>query len=305
MKHKYQIAALWSCFLLFAGGCKAEVRERAYGEAMAVHSSERLTQGTIRYGESSAQASASQPALLPEALRLQSGKSLYTGHLSVLLVSGKATKTLLQLTAEQWLAPHCTLISTPKNAALLLAEQEAPEHAYQQACATGLVPKYQVSDLLGMLQNGAGIASIPCYEEGTFTLALWDDTTLLGNLSSAACRGAALAENDWEQFRFAADEEICTLTECDLLRSAEETANGLHLELECRARCTPSTDAAHAAVEEYLTAAMQESLQYGADLFFWQEIAIRDGIGWAAKATPEQWRSALQQAEFQISVSLS
>ena len=40
--------------------------------------------------------------------------------------------------------------------------------------------------------------------------------------------------------------------------------------------------------EEYLTAAMQESLQYGADLFFWQEIAIRDGIGWAAKATPEQ-----------------
>ncbi len=305
MNHKYLIAAAWSCLLLLGSGCKAEVRERAYSEAMAVHFSENMTQGTVRYGEASAQAAAPQPTLLPEALRLQCGKALYTGHLSVLLVSGRATEALLQLTAEQWLTPDCILLYTPENAAILLAEQEAPKDSYRQAAATGSIPQYDTADILGMLQNGAAIAPIPCYEDGVFTLALWDAVSMYGSLSSAACRGVALAENDWEQFRFITDAQICTITRCKLLRRVTETEDGLLLELECRARCTPSGSAAQNAVEAYLTAALQESLQYGADLFFWQETAIRDDIEWAADATPRQWRSTLQQAEFRVSVSLN
>ncbi len=306
MKHKKLLAAMLCTPIVFCCGCKADVKDRSYAETMAVHLGSTI-HGTVCYGEASTTATAQTPALLPDALRQASGTAIYTGHLTTLLISGKPFAALLPLTKAQWISPDCTVICTKKNAAdLLAASKEDIQQLYFQAAKSGAVPLYHAGDILGMLQNGAQIAALPYYTADAFTLALYDTADAqYARLSQAACRGAALFDDAWEKFWFAADGAACTITKCSMICTVSETENGLALAVECRARCDMPTAAAETVIKGYLTAALQETLSLGADLFFLQERAIRDGISWAADASPAIWQNALKQADFTVTVALT
>ncbi len=306
MMRKQVIITMMCAPILLCCGCKSEVKNRAYAEIMAVHL-QNTAQGAMLYGEESAAADAQTPALLPDALRQASGTAIYTGHLTTLLVSGKPLAALLPLTQAQWVAPDCTVICTKKNAANLLAAGEEDLQAlYTQAVKSGAVPMYQAGKLLGMLKNGAQIAAVPYYAEDAFAIALYDASDeQYAVLSEAACRGAALFDDAWEKFRFAADGITCTITKCSIACSVTEIENTLTLTVECNARCDAPSETAAAVIEQYLTAALQETLRQGADLFFLQERAIRDGITWAADASPTAWQNALRHADFSVTVALT
>lgn len=292
--------------MLLCCGCKTNIKDRTYADTLAVHLGN-TAQGTICYGETSTEATAQTAALLPDALRQASGTAIYTGHLTTLLVSGKPFATLLPLTESQWVAPDCTVICTQKNAAnLLAASKEDMQSLYTQGVNSGTVPLYHTGEILGMLQNGAQIAAMPYYHAEGFALALYDASDQqYAVLSDAACRGVALSANAWEKFQFAAEDTTCTITRSNISCTVAETEAALSLTVECRARCDMPSQAAEAVIEGYLTAALQESLSHGADLFFLQERARRDGIPWAANASPTEWQDALKQATFTVTVSLS
>ncbi|MDD5946916.1 MAG: hypothetical protein PUC41_03860 [Oscillospiraceae bacterium] len=306
MHHKCSLIAVLCAPMLLCFGCKADIKDRAYAETLAVHLSN-TAQGTICYGEKLTETTAQTAALLPDALRQASGTAIYTGHLTTLLLSGKPFATLLSLSESQWVAPDCTVICTQKNAAnLLAASKEDMQSLYTQAVKSGTVPLYHAGEILGMLQNGAQIAAMPYYLAEGFALALYDASDQqYGILSDAACRGAALYSNAWEKFQFAAEDTTCTLTRSNIACTVAETETGLFLTVECRARCDIPSKAAEAVIKAYLTAALQETLSHGADLFFLQERALRDGITWAADASPAVWQAALRQATFSVTVSLS
>ncbi len=306
MYHKRVYAAAICAAMLLCCGCSAEAKDRAYAEIMAVHCTDTV-QGAIRYGEESTAADAQTPALLPDALRQKSGTAIYTGHLTTLLVSGRPFSALLPLAQAQWVAPDCTLICTKKNAAnLLAAGEEDLQSLYRQAAKSGAVPLYDTGEILGMLQNDAQIAAVPYFAADSFTLALYDAADeQYAILSDAACRGIALYDGAWEKFQFAANGGTCTVTKCSIACSLTETEEALVITAECSARCDAPSSAAEAVIREYLIAALQETLSVGADLFFLQERAIRDGISWAADASPATWQNALKQAGFTVTVALT
>lgn len=306
MKHKRVLILTICAPILLCSGCKANIKDRAYAEALAVHISDKA-QGTISYEETTAEATAQMVTLLPDALRQASGMTIYTGHLTTLLVSGKPFSALLPLTEAQWIAPDCTMICTQKNAANLLAANEKDiQSRYTQAAKSGSVPLYHTGEILGMLQNGTQIAAVPYYHANAFALALYGASDQqYAILSDAACRGVALSANTWENFQFAAGSATCTLTRSCFSCTVTEVENTLSLRVECHAQCDIPSQAAEAVLEAYLTAALQESLTHGADLFFLQERALRDGITWVADVSPAAWQDALKQATFTVSVSLT
>lgn len=293
-------------------GCQAEVRERAYAEILAVHTEARV-QGSVRYDAESAPvtAIADTPALLTEALQTESGKSLYTGHLSMLLLSGDPRRAFTDLTAGQWLSPDCTVLYTGQNAANLLAKDDTDYEAKRrQAVATGQLPPYDVADVFGHWTSGTGVAALPYYRQEAFTVILWAENASAAVLSQNACRGLALIADEWETFSFAvgASAAAFALTKADIIMRLWENDGRLEISLHCKAKCKPSSadmgadpqEAVEHALSDFLTAAMHETLSAGADLFCLREAAIRDGISWAKDAAQGQWRDALQQAVYQV-----
>ncbi len=306
MNHKRVLISAVFAPMLLCCSCKTTIKDRIYAETLALHL-DNTVQGTIYYDEKTAKATAKTAALLPDALRQASGMAIYTGHLTTLLMSGKPFAALLPLTEAQWIAPDCTVICTQKNAANLLAANEKNiQLLYTQAVKSGSIPLYRAGEILGMLQNGTQLAAVPYYHEDKFTLALYDASDQqYAVLSDTACRGVALSANTWENFQFVAGDATCTLTRSSLSCVVSETETALSLTVECHAHCDMPSQAAKSVLEAYLTAALQESLSHGADLFFLQERALRDGITWVADVSPAAWRDALSQASFTVTVSLT
>lgn len=306
MDHKHVLILALCAPILLCNSCKANIKDRAYAEALAVHIGDTV-QGTVSYEETTAEATAQMVTLLPDALRQASGMTIYTGHLNTLLISGKPFSALLPLTEAQWISPDCTMICTQKNAAdLLVANEKDIQSLYTQAAKSGIVPLYHTGEILGMLQNSAQIAAMPYYHANTFSLALYDAfDQQYAILSDAACRGVALSANAWENFQFAAGSATCTLARSSFSCTVSEVENSLSLRVECHARCDNPSPSAEAVLQAYLTAALRESLTHGADLFFLQERALRDGITWVADISPAAWQDALKQATFTVTVSLT
>lgn len=302
--------------MLFCCGCRAEVRERAYAEVLAVHTEARV-KGTVRYDTESAPVTgtADTPALLTEALQTESGKSMYTGHLSMLLLSGEPQRTFADLTAGQWLSPNCLVLYTAQNAANLLAKEDTDYEAkLRQATATGQLPSYDAADVFAHWTSGTGIAALPYYRQETFAIALCAEDAPVAVLSQNACRGLALLADEWETFSLAVVGQVHTaavaLTQADMVMRLSENDGQLSIALHCKAKCKPSSadmgdapqQAAEQALSDLLAAAMHETLSAGADLCCLREAAIRDGISWAKEASQTQWRDALQQATYTITV---
>lgn len=301
--------------ILLCSGCSAEVRERAYAQILAVHTGTRV-QGAVRYDEESAPAAATAktPVLLLDALQSESGKSLYTGHLSMLLLSGDPYRAFADYTAGQWLSPECMVLYT-ENAANLLENSDTDYEAMlRQAVSTGKLPPCNTASIFGEWHSGTGVAAIPYYKQEVLTMALCAADGRVTVLSEEASMGLALMADVWEHFSvpITAGKSIAavTVSKADIVLSFAEHEGQLQISLRCKTKCKAASaemgedpqTAAENAIGDLLTAAMHETLSNGADLCYLREAAIRDGIAWAKNASQEQWRDALQQAVYHIAV---
>lgn len=314
----FKLRVISSAFagILLCSGCSAEVRERAYAQILAVHTGTRV-QGAVRYDEESAPAAATAktPVLLLDALQSESGKSLYTGHLSMLLLSGGPYQAVADYTAGQWLSPECMVLYTAQNAANLLENSDADYEAMlRQAVSTGKLPPCNAASIFGEWHSGTGVAAIPYYKQEALSLALCAVDGRVTVLSQDACMGLALMADAWEHFSvpIAAEKSIAavTVSNADMVLSLAEQEGQLQISLRCKTKCKAAAAemgedpqaAAEAAIGDLLAAAMHETLSNGADLCYLREAAIRDGITWAKTASREHWRDALQQAVYHIAV---
>ncbi len=318
MKIHRIFALLWILICTaFLCGC-TEVRDRAYISSLAVHTEESCL-GTLRdsSGETAFSAAADTPVLLLDALQVETQKTLYTGHLSLIMLSGNMITALQDFLSGQWLTPSCEVLYTTENAALLLAQNDTDYALQLQAAVqTGILPLRNAAVIAGDLKCGTGITAIPCLQNDTLCLSLWNAQQQSAILSEDACRGLALIGNDWKTFRFAVKGNDAKQYAVSVLHSSTEFsfAKGeaaLQVQLMLKAKCKPESygqtawqNAAKQTLETFLTAAMQETAVQGADLCYLIEGILRDGCALFSAPTQEQWQELLRTAEYHISVSI-
>ena len=308
------------CILLctvFLSGC-TEVRDRAYISSLAVHNEEDCL-GTLRDSdnETAFAAKADTPVLLLDALQIETQKVLYTGHLSLIMLSGDIITALQDFLSGQWLAPSCRVLYTTENAALLLAQRNTDYAAQLQAAVQiGALPLRDAAVIAGDLECGTGLTAVPCLQGDTLCLSLWDSQQQIAMLSEAACRGLALMGDHWKTFRFAAKGADGKPYAVSVLRSSTEIScsqgeNTLQIQLKLHAACKPESyehkawqTAAEQTLNAFLTAAMQETAAQGADLCCLIERIARDGCAPYTSPTPAQWQELLRTADYSVSVSV-
>ena len=294
------------CMLL--SGC-TDIRSRLSPDLLAVDAGARtaLAAHSSQAG-GLITAETSSPLLMPDALRISSGAEISTGHLSLLIVSGQPGSVTAAYLQRGWLAPTCAVFAVPEDACGMLADGRIPAaEQLQAAVSAGLLPCRTADAVTGDLLCGSGVTAFPSLDGGRLTLALCQGDALCGTLSQSACRGLALLGRRWDTFTFSADGAACSVRRTRLKIGAAREDTRLHFTVTGTVCCeTVSPDAAAAACEEMLCAALTETAQQaGADLCFLRENALRCGIGEAADCTPDAWQEMLRSAAYSAEITVT
>ena len=252
-------------------------------------------------------ASAGSPLLMPDALEAASGLTVSPGHVSLLLLGGSPSAVLPDYLHRQWIAPTCMVLYCPRGACAALAEQTAPPpEQIEAAVRTGLLPCRTADTVLGDLWGGSGITALHTDDRGRLRLMISDGSTQLGMLSEQAARGLALLGRRWSSFRFSAESRAFEVIRTQIQITVTQNAGTLYFavtgKIFCRGDNAPET--AGRTLNAMLLSALTESAQqYGADLVFLREHAIRFDIPEAAECPQAKWREMLQNAQFQSEVT--
>lgn len=174
-------------------GCshKTEVRDKGFVKAIGCDAADERSAAVRLYGQEDVIEGSGKTffAAIDNAETAQ-GKTLFTGHLELLVLSpGDIRDTLSVMIKNNRVSPSCALLMTPDKAAEAVQDSEDLTELLESSSRKGKISKKNISVVLSDLLEEDALAAVPILNDNALTMCVTDGDSISGILSEEESEG--------------------------------------------------------------------------------------------------------------------
>lgn len=301
-------------------GCshKTEVRDKGFVRTIGCDDGELQSVAVRLYGDPDVLAGAGQTIFSAvENAETAQGKTLFTGHLELLILSeGGIHEKLSVLIKNNRISPSCSVIVTPESASetVISYEEEELSDLLDSYDRKGRISRKDIADVLNDLLEEDGLAASPVLSEEKLTMGIISHERVEAILSEDESNGFCWLTEALHDFYLPVDVDDKTasfhIRNSKTRLTAKKQGDNIAITTEikiygnCIEEGISETDAAHAAAEK-ISSLCSKTISKTVTGMKADVLGIKKAVVSANIDTESSWEEIIPKLKFYYSIKIA